>query len=397
MSFWSATRLVAARELRERSRSRSFKVSSAITLVLVALFIVVPGLLPDGGDPEWDLAVAGPTPEGFDAALEAAATTVDGTVTVVRAPDDADPEQLLDGDDAPDAVLVDGRELVADGDPPADLRTIVAVALSQARLQELAAEEGLPPGELQEALGGGLETRALEGGGDDGTGVAFLGVVVLFIAINTYGAWVLTGVLEEKSSRVVELVVAAIPPRALLTGKVLGIGVLGLAQLAVIAVGGVALALVLDVADLPEGLVAGAGWALVWFVLGFAFFAVAYAAAGSLVTRQEDAQTAATPIVMVVLACYFVSLFVVAPDPESTAAMVVSIVPPIAPIAMPGRIAAGAAEAWEIALSIALMVLATWALVSAAAKVYAHALLRTGAPLKLGEAWRGARDERAPG
>lgn len=394
MSFWSATRLVAARELRERSRSKSFRVSSAITLLLVVLFIVVPGFLPDGGDPEWDLAVVGPTPEGFDAALEAAATTVEGTVTVVRSPDDADPEALLEGDDAPDAVLVDGVELVAEGDPPTDLRSIVAVALSQSRLQQLAADQGIPPGELREALGGGLETRSLDGGDDDGTGVAFLGVIVLFIAINTYGAWVLTGVLEEKSSRVVELVVAAVPPRALLTGKVLGIGALGLGQLAVIAVGGVALALSLDLADLPEGLLAGAGWALVWFVLGFAFFAVAYAAAGSLVSRQEDAQTAATPIVMLVLACYFVSLFVVAPDPESTAAMVVSIVPPIAPIAMPARIGAGAAEAWEIALSMALMVAATWALVVAAARVYSHALLRTGAPLKLREAWRGARSER---
>ncbi|HSL58541.1 MAG TPA: ABC transporter permease [Acidimicrobiales bacterium] len=391
MSFWSATRLVAGRELRERARSRSFKVSSVITLLLVAGFVLLPNVLPDSGDPEWDLAVVGPTPEGFDAALDAVARSLDATITVVRSPDDADPVRLLEGDDAPDAVLVDGRELLADGDPAPDLRSAVATALSQARLQSLIAGAGVDPADVEDALGDPLSSGSVDETAGDATGIAFIGIVVLFIAINSYGAWVLTGVLEEKSSRVVELVVAAVPARALLAGKVLGIGALGLGQLTVIGLGGLALALATGATDLPDGLAAGAAWALVWFVLGFAFFAVAYATAGSLVSRQEDAQTAATPIVMVVLASYFVSLIFVAPDTGSSTARIVSLLPPVAPMAMPARIAEGAAEAWEIGLAVGLMLVATWALVAVAARVYEHALLRTGAPLGLRDVVGAAR------
>jgi len=313
---------------------------------------------------------------------------------VQAVPADADVEALLAGD--ADAVLVDGAQLVGRTTPDEQLQAAVSLALGQVRFAALLADAGIDPAAASRALGTELGVSALEED-DDGSGeaVAVIGVIVLFIAINSYGAWVLTGVLEEKANRVVELIVAAVPPRLLLAGKVLGIGALGLAQLTLLAVVGVGLAVTVGVAELPEGLVRGAGWALVWFVLGFAFYAVGYAMAGSLVSRQEDAQSAATPMVMIVLAGYFVSLIFVAPDPTSTAARIVSLLPPFAPMAMPARIAAGAALWWEVVLAIVLMLVAIVGMIRVAGQIYAHSLLQTGARVKFRDALRDIRADRA--
>lgn len=128
---------------------------------------------------------------------------------------------------------------------------------------------------------------------------------------------------------------------------------------------------------------------LLWFLLGFAFYAVGYAAAGSLVSRQEDAQSAVTPMVAIVMVAYFASLAVVVPDPDGALARVVSLLPPVAPLAMPARTAAGAVAPWEVVLAVVLMVAATWLMITLAARVYENAILRSGARVPLREALLG--------
>src|SRR6185436_14728250 len=139
------------------------------------------------------------------------------------------------------------------------------------------------------------------------TALATIAVFLMFQQILGFGMAVAMGVVEEKTSRVVEVLLATIKPLHLLCGKVLGIGVIGLLQLAAYGVVGLG-------AGVGTGLVTVTGLAvgvfasvLFWFILGFAFFAVCYAAAGSLVSRQEDVNSAATPITMVVMAGYFLA------------------------------------------------------------------------------------------
>lgn len=391
---WAQVRLVAGREIRERGGSRSFKVSTGVILLVVVALIVVPTFFSTDEPTEWELGVIGPTPAGFEAALDLAAASQGADVTIVNLPDDADPDEAATD---VDAVLVDGTDLVAEDTPPDGLTAAVSVAAGQSRLLERLAEAGLEPDEAAEALDvTPVEVRTTEDAEDTTASepVAFLGVVALMIAIQGYGAWVLTGVLEEKSNRVVELIVAAMPARALLAGKVLGIGLLGLGQMLLTAVVGLGVAAAVDVVDVPLDLLPALLSVLVWFVLGFAFYAVGYAAAGSLVNRQEDAQSAAGPLTYLVLAAYFIALIVVTPDPESTAARIVSFIPPIAPMAMPPRITQGAAEPWEIVGSVVVMLVGTWLMVRLAGRIYEQSLLRSGARIKLLAAIREARARR---
>ena len=130
-----------------------------------------------------------------------------------------------------------------------------------------------------------------------------------------------------------------------------------------------------------------------WFVLGYAFYAAAFAVAGAIVPRQEELQSSTTPLTMVILISLFVG-FVVTENPDGTLAHVTAFIPTTAPITMPGRIVLGAAPAWEIVASVAVMVLSTLALIPLAGRIYAAVVLRTGSAVKLREALRLARAER---
>jgi ABC-2 type transport system permease protein len=207
--------------------------------------------------------------------------------------------------------------------------------------------------------------------------VAFVGVLALYGQLFAYGYWVAAGVVEEKASRVVEVLLATIRPSQLLRGKILGIGVLGLAQLLLIAMIGLVTARAVGSLDFPSGAIATIGIVLVWFVLGFFFYAGLFAVAGSIVTRQEDLQTTMTPLTIVIVVSFFVGINATS-DPGSTLAAVASLVPPSAPLVMPSRIVLGEASGWSIALSAGLSIGATAALVPLATRIYSRAVLRSG-------------------
>jgi ABC-2 type transport system permease protein len=197
-------------------------------------------------------------------------------------------------------------------------------------------------------------------------------------------------VVEEKSSRVIEILLATIRPRDLLAGKVLGLGLLGLGQLLIISLFGLVIAAATGSLDVDGDLVVAVALSLGWFILGYAFYASAYAAAGAMVPRQEEIQSSTTPLTMLILISLFIG-FGVQDDPDGTLAHVTAFIPPIAPVTMPARIILGAAPAWEIAASAALMVASTAALIPFAGRIYAAVVLRTGSAVKLREALRLAR------
>jgi ABC-2 type transport system permease protein len=246
---------------------------------------------------------------------------------------------------------------------------------------------GLDPSILLEAAD--ITVQATHPTDDGATAVGFIAVVLLFTVITIYGQWVLLGVLEEKSNRIVELLLSSTSVRSLLTGKIIGIGLLGLLQLAVLLLLGLGAAALAGTVDLPASTYPTAAWSVVWFILGFGFYAALFAAAGSLIARTEDAQAAATPVAMIGLVAYLVSFAVILPSPDSLTSRLLSLIPPIAPIAYPARLGQGV-PAGELLLGVAVTVIGTVLVIRIAARIYAGGLLSSGGRVKLRQAWKAA-------
>ena len=221
----------------------------------------------------------------------------------------------------------------------------------------------------------------------DNGNAAIIMSMLLFMAIIVYGNLVLTGVAEEKSSRVVEVLLARMPARNLLAGKVAGIGLLGFAQVAVTALAALLAALAAGSARIPAVSGGVLAWVVAWFILGYAIYAMAYGALGSLASRAEDASNVAAPVSYILGAAYFASFMVVNSNPDSAGSKLISLFPATAPFAMSGRIAIGAAAWWEPVIAVALTVAAIAGLVVLAGRVYTGAILHTGPTLKLSDAW----------
>ncbi len=225
---------------------------------------------------------------------------------------------------------------------------------------------------------------------DAKAGIAFFTVLILYGQLLTYGYWVSAGVVEEKASRVVEVVLSTIKPAHLLAGKVIGLGLLGLGNLLLTAIVGLGVAQATGAVDVTGDLITAALLALAWFVVGYAFYACAFACAGALVPRQEELQSSMTPLTLTILIAFFVS-FAVNNDPDGTLAHVTAFIPMTAPLTMPPRIVTGDAGTWEIIASFLVTIGAAVALIPLAARIYRGGILRTGSALKLREAWRAAR------
>jgi len=350
-------KLVARRELTERVHERSFLISTGITLAIVVIVLVLPTLLGFGGPNEYTVSASGP--EGR-AIVERAARIAPEFDAEVR---------LGDGD----VTEADGA-IRADEEPADKLVSIL----------QLAAQSGGPPPLRVQA------TEPVDPDRDAKAGLAFFTILILYGQLLTYGFWVATGVVEVKSSRVIEILLSTIRPRDLLAGKVLGLGLLGLGQLLIVSLFGLVVAAATGALDVDADLTVAIALSLGWFVLGYAFYASAYAVAGALVPRQEEIQSSTTPLTMLILVSLFIG-FAVNDDPDGTLAHVTAFIPPIAPVTMPSRIVLGAAPAWEIAASVGLMIVATLALIPFAGRIYAAVVLRTGSAVKLREALRLAR------
>jgi ABC-2 type transport system permease protein len=292
-----------------------------------------------------------------------------------------------------DAVL-DGTAIRSQDKPPAELAALLQAAhreaaamgtLERAGVPRAAAERALAPPPLRVATVNPVDPRA-----DAEAGFAFFAAILLYGQLLTYGYWVAAGVVEEKASRVIEIILAAVRPRQLLAGKVIGLGVLALGHLLLIAAIGLTAATATGTLSLDGHVIGAAALALAWFVAGYAFYACAFACAGALVPRQEELQSATMPLSLVILVSFFVS-FAVNDKPDGTLAHVTAFIPTTAPITMPGRIITGHAGTLEIIASFGVTLLAAALLIPLAARIYEGGVLRTGSAIKLREAWRAAR------
>lgn len=380
---------VARREMRERSRSRGFRIGFVLMLLVVVVMVVVPGLL-DTAETR-NVGVAGTTSPLVERALVDRGSSGKVTVHPVRFDSVAAGEQALRAEDV-DVLVTDGRVLEWRAKPDAELQALLTSAIQVAAVQQRAAAAGVDAATVAGILSpvpvDNVRIGAVSGRTADDDAAVALMTVALLAAIVIYGNLVLTGVVEEKSSRVVEVLLARVPARALLGGKVVGIGLLGLGQLAVTAGAAFVALMLVDSVDLPAVTGGVLAWVLVWFVLGYALYAMLYGALGSLASRTEDAQAVAGPVGYVLVAGYWASFIAIGGDPEGPWARVLSLFPPTAPLAMPGRIALGATEWWEAPLAVLLTLAAIAGLVSFAGRVYVNAVLHTGAALRIRDVWR---------
>jgi ABC-2 type transport system permease protein len=371
-----AITLVARREIRERMRGKVFLASTLIMLLLVGGSTALQGAL--SKKPTYRVAVTEPAPAGLAGALQRAAKPFDDAKVRLRVvPSAAAGRQALE------AKQVDALLLLAD-DRLVFRTNVDAKAAAVADTAVRALRKHLPP-EPE------LTTATLHPAHDEPTDasivVASVGSLVLFMSLAFYGQWVVSGVVEEKNNRVVELIMSTVRPRHLLAGKVVGIGLLGLAQLALVA-GLAAALLAAGVFDAPAGLGGSVALVIPWFALGFALYAVAYAAAGALASRQQNADTAAQPVTYTLLAVYFVGYITLAGNMDGPLANLLTVFPLTAPLVLPARSALVGVPLWEHALAVALVLASIYALVRFAGRVYGPGLLRSGPRLGLRAAWR---------
>jgi len=333
-----AIRLVAMREIVERGRSRGYVASLLFTLFLLAAGFILPTLLI--ADQATRLALVEPVPAGLEGTLGATAQAYDMRLEVSTVPDRAAAEAAL-GAGSIDAALAVPADLSGPGELIVQERATDQVqAVATGAVIALRAAEAAPL--LVPPAMTALEPPTDE----DVTAIIFAnaGIVLMFIGIFTYGTWVLTGVVEEKQSRVVEVVLSTVRPRDLLMGKVIGIGVLAIAQLVVLVAAGIAAAQVSGRLTLPPTTVGAVVQLLVWFMLGFALYSTAMGFLGSLASRVEEASNASMPVTMTATACYIAAILVVQQEPGGTLASVMTFFPPAAPMVVPLRVALDAID-----------------------------------------------------
>lgn len=379
-------RKVASREFVERVRDRGFWISTIITVLMFVVGGIVGGFLGDSED-SYTIGLSGEGSEGTREVISQS-ISASGSGAEFESFENQNSLGAAVSEGNVDVGLGDGQTLLADGEP-GEAGALVQSAVSELRTAQTLQEAGVPPEQAQSALDPQpLEVQDVgsQDGGASASVVAIGGVALLGFTIFGYGFWISNGVVEEKSSRVVELILATVRPFELLAGKVLGIGLLALLQLAFFGALGIVAAVIAGV-ELPATTAATIAATLLWFVLGFIFYGLLFAVAGSLVSQQEDLQYTVQPTMYLLFAGFGVAFFQFG-NPDALVAQILAYVPPFSPLLMPVRMDAGLAGIPEVALTITLMVVATAGLTAFAGRVYAGSVLRFGSRVKLAEAWR---------
>ncbi len=381
-------RIVAETEISSRLRDKTFIGATAFTLLFLVGFFVVTSIV-GGSSDEYTVAITDSTDASIVAAAEEsirATGSPDAAIETAEVADIRAAEAAVRDGDADAALLPadDGYEIVGDEGVDATLRAAISAAVSSDALSVNADRQDVD----LEALNAGtqVQQRLLDVNADESDarrGVAFAFSLVFLMTALGFGMTIAQSVAREKESRVVEILAAAVPIRALLWGKIIGNTVLALAQVVLIVVVGL-----VGLAVTGRGsLLAGISWAVAWyiafFVLGFLALAALWSVAGALASRQEDLQATTLPGQMILIIPYFIGAF--ASDKVQT---VVSMLPIVSTMLMPGRMAQGDVPWWQVAVAIAVTVAAAVVFVRVGSRLYERTLLRTGGRIKYREAFR---------
>jgi ABC-2 type transport system permease protein len=378
--------LVARREVRMRLRSRVFIGGTIVMAVLVVVGIIAASLL---------AGKTNPVRIGFSGgsqALERSFTTTAAALGVpVTVSDIADVSAgkaqvtagtldvlVIGSSTAPTAVAKDAV--------PSNVESALSLAAEAARLSDA----GLSSTAVKSAMAlVPIQLLQPPNSKDNESLFAALALgIILWIALGQYGNMVAQSVVEEKATRIMEVLLATIRPSLLLAGKVIGIGIVGLVQLTVVGAAALVAVRVTNVAAIPAFGVASILGDIFWFLLGFLFYATAYAAVASLVSRQEEVQSAVAPISIFQIAGYLL-MYAALPNPSGPLATVCSLLPPFAPILMAVRMAASDVPFWQVGLAVALDLASIVGLTWLAGRMYTNAAMRIGARVRFMDAFRG--------
>jgi ABC-2 type transport system permease protein len=390
----AAIRLIAGRELSTRLRSKALRIVTLVMVIVVVALCIVLKLV-SGGTGGGTTVGYVPADKAAAQALPAVAAAAGQTVHVREVPDQATGQRQVTSGDL-DALLVGGDThltVVVKKNIDASLRTVADSLAAQLALDQQITRLGGNPAQVHAAAAQATATvRPLQPPYPYQTQQLILGIaagILIYISLLLNGQAVAQGVVEEKSSRVVELLLATIRPWQLMAGKVLGIGIVGLIQILCIAIAGVIAGLATGVLTISVSAAVGTVvWLLVWYILGFFMYAVVFAGLGALVSRQEDVGSVVAPALMFLIAGYVLGISILPGDPSNHAVEILSVIPVFAPTVMPMRLAMGGVAPWEAVLSIVLVAALIPLLVWLAARIYRNAVLRTGARVKLSQALR---------
>ncbi|MDQ2699187.1 MAG: ABC transporter permease [Actinomycetota bacterium] len=356
-SFIDNVALIAGREITMRFRSKAFLWSTAVLMLAVLASVVLGGIFgaQDSTTKVAVIAGASAVVDGNEALEPVAATDQDDAERMLRAGE-------VDAIVAPAASDPLGITVIGLDSPPTSVVQALSVQPSVELLDPSATDPGLA---YLVAFGFGL---------------------VFFMSALTFGTTIAQSVVEEKQTRVVEILLSTVSARALLTGKVIGNSVLAFAQIVAIALLAVVGLLLTGQRVLLGGLGTSVIWFIVFFAIGFVMLAALFAATSAMVSRAEDIGSVTTPVTMLVMIPYFLVIFF---NDNPTVLTIMSYVPFSAPVGMPMRVFLGDAQWWEPFVSLVIL-LATAALaVAIGERIYRNSLLKMGTRVRLGEALRG--------
>ncbi|NMR19075.1 ABC transporter permease [Cellulomonas fimi] len=396
--------MVARREIKTRMLTKSTIISMAVMLVVIVagIFVLDYFATRDAHAPASKVGVA-QSVSALEEHLEVAAAQQGLDLELVALADDADAEEALtaEGDDALEAVLSGdpaSPEMLVAEQPDDAIQQAVSTAVRSYVVNEQVTGLGGNPAAFEEALASAVpQVRSIEPeDSPDRFGPAYVVSMVmislLLFALIGSGSIIAMGVVEEKTSRVVEILLATIKPTQLLAGKILGIGIFGMFQVVLLggaAVGGVAATGLTRSLEVDLG--ASLALLVLWFLIGYAIFALLFGGFAALVSRQEEIGSVTTPLMFLLFVPYYLTMFMVPSDPDSTMVRVLSQIPVFAPFMMPVRNAFGALSGWELGLSLAISLATIPLLVWIAARVYQRGVLHTGGRMKLGDALKAGR------
>ncbi|MCX6467798.1 MAG: ABC transporter permease [Corynebacteriales bacterium] len=393
-----AVSLIARREISTRVRARSFLITNALLLVVIIGGLIVASIFTGGDDKPEKIGVVG-TNTALSQSITAAGQVTGTKVEIVPLADAAQARTQVDAGDVSVAVApgqAGGAAFTAvtkDG-LSGTSETIVRTAIAQLAQQQALARNNIDPAAFAAAQQAGNRldvTETTPAKADEGQrlAIAYVGVILLLFAIMTGGGMVSAGVVEEKTSRVVELLLATIRPLHLLWGKILGIGAITFGQLVVLGGAGLITASVTGLLTVPGAAVSMLAAVVVWFLLGFLFFATLYAATGAMVSRQEELGSTAAPLTILSLGVLYAGIFGINAL-DSTFIKVLSWIPPFSASLMPMRIAAGETDTVQVIGTVVIMVVACLAAVWAASRIYQRSILQTGSKVRWADALKGS-------
>ncbi len=378
---------IAMREINERVRGKIFQVGTAVILVAVALAIVVPKIGGASSTAVQTVGIVGPAPASLKVAVEIATAASHDRARTVAEPSLSLAKQDLRAGKI-DMAVANGQILVktAIGAKASSVDPTFARALA-AYLGEAAAGRnlGLSPAQITRmSLAGAVPIRAVEQSPPSTTtATTTIGIVLIFYFLSQYCTWILMGVMQEKSSRVVEVLLATVRPIQLLGGKILGIGLVALGQATLIVLFALGVERATGSSLLsgtqPAFLVA----ALLWLVLGYAFYCWLFAAAGSTASRQDQVQTLVLPLSIPMVIGYIFSVTVAVSGHASLLFKIIAYIPFTAPFSMPVLVSLGQAAWWQLLISAAISLATTAFTAFAAASIYRRAVLKTGERVRL--------------